>query len=272
MEALFPLLITILPILYALACAAYARAYAAEEGAGSRLGPTLLLIAIAVHAVYLTARGIAAGHLPLANAYDFLSATSLSLALVYRYVEARQRTSATGIFVLPLVLLTQFIASAYGRRGWPAPPMKPLWFELHTVRALLGTSAFAVSAIYGVLFLALYRDIKASRLSRFFRKTPPLETLAQMNIRAAGAGLAFFAVTIVLGVGWIERSGSGSLTDPKVWLTVGVWLIFAFAVLAYHRLGWRGPRAVYVSLLGFTTLIVSRVAVDLFLHSFHAYR
>jgi HemX protein len=272
MEPLFPLLTTVLPILYALSCAAYARAYAREGSSGARLGPGILLGAVSVHVIYLAARGVEVGHLPLATAYDFLSATSLSLALVYLYVEARQRTPATGIFVLPFVLLTQFVASAYGTASGPAPPMKPIWFEVHTVSALLGTSAFAVSAIYGVLFLALYRDIKASRLSLFFRRMPPLETLAQMNIRAAGAGLAFLTVTIVLGVGWIERSGKGSLTDPKVWLTLGVWLIFAFAVLAYHRLGWRGPRAVYVSLIGFTTLLVSRVAVDVFLHSFHAFR
>jgi len=46
----------------------------------------------------------------------------------------------------------------------------------------------------------------------------------------------------------------------------------AFAVLAYHRLGWRGPRAVYASLAGFTTLVLSRFAVDLFFHSFHTFR
>jgi ABC-type uncharacterized transport system permease subunit len=100
---------------------------------------------------------------------------------------------------------------------------------------------------------------------------PPLEALAQMNIRAAGGGLLFLTFAIALGVGWLKRSGAGTLADPKIWLTIFVWGIFAFSLLAYHRLGWRGPRAIYMLLVGFTTLLLSRVAVDLFFHSFHTF-
>ncbi|HEY2923737.1 MAG TPA: cytochrome c biogenesis protein CcsA, partial [Candidatus Eisenbacteria bacterium] len=148
----------------------------------------------------------------------------------------------------------------------------PIWFELHTLTAVLGYSAFAVSAIYGILFLVLYRDIKANRFSFFYRRMPPLEALAQMNIRAAEGGLVLLTLAIALGVGWLRRSGAGTLADPKIWLTLLVWCVFAFAILAYHRFGWRGPRAIYMSLIGFTTLLLSRVAVDLFFHSFHSFR
>ncbi|HEY7728933.1 MAG TPA: cytochrome c biogenesis protein CcsA, partial [Candidatus Eisenbacteria bacterium] len=154
----------------------------------------------------------------------------------------------------------------------PKVPFRPFWFELHTLSAVMSYSAFSVSAVYGVLFLALYREIKASRFSHFYRRMPPLETLAQMNIRAAGGGLVFLTCAIGLGLGWLQRTGQGTMGDPKIWLTVGVWCIFAFALLAYHRLGWRGPRAIYASLVGFTTLLLSRVLLDLFLHTFHEFR
>jgi ABC-type uncharacterized transport system permease subunit len=57
-----------------------------------------------------------------------------------------------------------------------------------------------------------------------------------------------------------------------MWLTIGAWLLLGFSILAYHRLGWRGPRAVYASLASFTTLLLSRVVTDLFLPSFHTFR
>ncbi len=273
MHPIIPLLTTLLPVLYALSVAAYARAYAHEGAASDRLGPVALRAAVLVHIVYLSARGILEGHLPLASVYDFLSATGLSMAVVYLYVESREGIRTTGVFVLPFILLIQILSSAYGGAA-PADkvPLRPVWFELHTLTAVLGYSAFAVSAIYGVLFLLLYRDIKANRFSFFFRRMPPLEALGQMNIRAAGGGFALLTLAIVLGVGWIKRSGTGSLTDPKIWLTLFVWCVFAFALLAYHRFGWRGPRAIYMSLVAFTTLLLSRVAVDLFLHSFHSFR
>src|SRR5258708_4041011 len=120
MRFLVPLLTTLLPVLYALATAAYARTYAREGSAEDRLGPI---------------------------------------------------------------------------------PLRPIWFELHTVTAVLGYSAFAVSAIYGILFLLLYSEIRANHFSHFFRRMPPLEALGQMNIRAAGGGLALLTLAIVLGVG-----------------------------------------------------------------------
>src|SRR5438093_12561214 len=175
MHFLVPLLTTLLPVLYALSVAAYARAYTRDGGALDRLGPMALRAAVLVHIFYLSVRGVLEGHLPLASVYDFLSATGLSMAIVYLYVEAREGIRTTGVFVLPFVFLIQIISSAYGNQTTPEPvPLRPFWFELHTLTAVLGYSAFAVSAIYGVLFLALYRDLKANRFSFFFRRMPPL--------------------------------------------------------------------------------------------------
>ena len=238
-----------------------------------RLGPLFLRASILVHLVYLTIRGFLGGHLPLATVYDFLSATGLSMAAVYLYVEYKEGTPNTGLFVVPIIFLIQMVSTAYSL----APhvhkvPIRPIWFELHTMSAVISYSAFCVSAVYGILYLALYREIKSNRFSLFFQRMPPLETLAQMSIRAAGGGLATLSLAIALGLGWLQSTGQNAIGDPKIWLTVGVWCIFAFALLAYHRLGWRGPRAIYVSLIGFTTLLVSRVLLDLFLHTFHEFR
>jgi ABC-type uncharacterized transport system permease subunit len=274
MQPLIPLLTTVLPALYALSVAAYARAYADEESTGGRWGPSVLRAALLVHVVYLATRGVMEGHLPLASVYDFLSATALALAGVYVYLEMRQGIRTTGIFVLPIVFFMQVISSAYGGAGAAAgqPPLFPIWFEMHTLAAVLGYGAFFVSAIYGVLFLLMYREIKGNRLSFFFRRMPPLETLGRMNVSAASAGLVLLAVAILMGIGWARLAGVDLVKDPKTWLTIGAWLVLAFAVLAYHRLGWRGPRAVYATLAGFTTLLLSRVVTDLFIRSFHTFR
>ncbi len=273
MQPLIPLLTTILPALYALCVGAYARAYADEASTGGRWGPALLRSAILAHLMYLSARGVTEGHLPLASIYDFLSATALALAAVYAYLELRQGIRTTGIFVLWIVFLMQVISSAYGKSVEVSqPPLYPIWFEMHTLAAVLGYGAFFVSAIYGVLFLLLYREIKRNSLSFFFRRMPPLETLGRMNMSAASAGLLLLGLAILMGFGWARAAGVALAKDPKTWLTLGAWLLLGFAVLAYHRFGWRGPRAVYASLAGFTTLLLSRVVTDLFVRSFHTFR
>ena len=90
MRPFIPLLTTLLPVLYALSVAIYARAYIREGSAGDRLGPMMLRAAVLTHLVYLSTRGIVEGHLPLATVYDFLSATGFSMAVVYLYVEAKE--------------------------------------------------------------------------------------------------------------------------------------------------------------------------------------
>ncbi|HEX7078376.1 MAG TPA: cytochrome c biogenesis protein CcsA [Candidatus Eisenbacteria bacterium] len=254
------------------------RIYVAEPGTSEgstsqRWGPMLLRAAVVVHILYLTTRGFTEGHLPLASVYDFLSATGLALAAAYLYVETRGGIRTTGVFVLPFVFFLQVVSSAYGQgAGILKPRIQPIWFELHTLTAVLGYGAFTVSAIYGILFLLLYHDIKANRLSFFYRRMPPLETLGRMNVSAASAGLALLGLAICMGVGWARLAGVHLLADPKTWLTIAAWMVLAFSVLAYHRLGWRGPLAVYALLAGFSTLILSRFAVDLFFHSFHTFR
>lgn len=273
MQPLISLFTTLLPALYALSVATYARAYADEASTHSRWGPTTLRAALLVHILYLTSRGIMEGHFPLASVYDFLSATALALAAVYAYLEVCHGVRTTGIFVLPIVLFLQLISSAYGgTRTIQEPPIFPIWFEMHTLAAVLGYGAFFVSAIYGILFLLMYREIKGNRLSFFFQRMPPLETLGRMNVAAGSAGLVLLGLAILMGIGWARLAGVDLVKDPKMWLTIGAWLMLAFAVLAYHRLGWRGPRAVYASLAGFTTLLASRVVTDLFVRSFHTFR
>src|SRR5207249_5848695 len=117
MQFLLPLLTTLLPVLYALSVAGYARAYAREDGVGSRLGPMALRAAVLVHIFYLSVRGVLEGHLPLASVYDFLSATGLSMAIVYLHIEAREGIRTTGAFVLPFVFAIQIVSSAYGNRS-----------------------------------------------------------------------------------------------------------------------------------------------------------
>ena len=83
MSTLVPLLNTLLPVLYALTVVSYARIYALRGARDGRLGRVFVQAAVLVHASLVAARGVTEGHLPLAGLFDFLSATGLSITLVY---------------------------------------------------------------------------------------------------------------------------------------------------------------------------------------------
>jgi hypothetical protein len=117
---------------------------------------------------------------------------AFAVAAVHLYIELTHKNQGAGVFVVGLVFVFQIIASAFMRPVTAANPiLSSRLFGLHTGTAILGYSGFAVSAAYGMLFLLLYREIKASRFGRLYERLPSLDLLALMTIRAAAVGLAF---------------------------------------------------------------------------------
>src|SRR5437867_8923017 len=108
-----------------------------------------------------------------------MTTVAFAVALVYFYVEFRAKTHKTGMFLLSFSFVFQTISSAFISNTGDFPDIlrSPL-FGIHTGAAVLGYTAFAVSAIYGVLFLLLYHDLKASRFGLIYQRLPSLEILA----------------------------------------------------------------------------------------------
>ena len=142
--------------------------------------------------------------------------------------------------------------------------MLSTWFGIHTGTAIIGYSGFAVSAAYGLLFLLLYREIKASRFGRIYERLPSLELLAHMTVRAAVVGFVFLTVAMVAGIVWSLRLQYDFIRDPKFFTTVLLWVVYGACIGTHYLLGWHERRVIYFSLFGFAIMIFSMAAV---LHS-----
>jgi ABC-type uncharacterized transport system permease subunit len=269
-DAAIRLLNTLLPIAYALSVLGYLADFVREDPVALRVGRALLQSAVVLHAAYLALRTVDYGHVPLASLSEVLTSVAFGLAVVYLYVEARTGIATTGAFVIAFVLAFQTVSSAFVSplETFPAVLRSPL-FALHTSAAVLGYTAFAVSAVYGVLFLLLHHELKANRFGIVYRRLPPLDVLARMSLRAWMLGLCFLSVTIVVGALWAAGRYPAFGRDPKVLLTFAVWGVYAGGLFFHHRQGWPGRRTIVVSLVGFALMVVSMAAVRLFLPSFH---
>jgi ABC-type uncharacterized transport system permease subunit len=212
-------------------------------------------------------------HVPLASIFELMTTVAFSVAVVYLYVELRTRTYKTGLFVVLFSFVFQTISSAFisNTGNFPAILRSPL-FAVHTGAAVLGYTAFAVSAIYGVLYLLLYHDLKASRFGLVYQKLPPLEVLAKMSLRAAVLGVVFLTVTIAIGVLWASQQGVPDFyRDPQLIFTVCVWMVYAAGCALHYWFGWSGRRTIYFSLVGFSLIVLSVMAARLWLVSFHGF-
>jgi HemX protein len=159
-------------------------------------------------------------------------------------------------------------------RDVPAILRAPM-FGIHVTTALLGYVALAIAAIYGLMYLLQYRQLKQHHVGLLFRRLPNLETLARLNARALLIGWAGLTVAIVAGTIWafnLSRAGTlqvNLLMDPKFLLTVGLWVVYGACLTGIHVLGWDKRTLASVSVVAFLLMLASSMLVTLLFPSFH---
>ena len=271
MQAAIALLNTLLPIGYAVVAMSYSIEFFRQDPFAKRVNVPLLGGLVGLHAVYLGLRMFLYQHIPLASFYEVLTSIAFALAVVYLIIETTLKDQRTGMFVLTFGFGFQTVASAFMTDTFEFPEVlrSPL-FGVHTGAAVLGYTSFAVSAIYGVLYLLLYHDLKASRFGLVYQRLPSLDVLARMSLQAAVMGVVFLTTTISIGILWAAQKFPGFHSDPKFVTTVIVWLVYVGAIASHYGLKWDGRRTIYVSLFGFVFMVLSMFLVQV-LPSFHGF-
>lgn len=271
METLSHGLQLLLPILYTLLVIAYARNFLKRRGSFlARRARPLLSLTLCLHAGTVVLRGIQVGQCPVGSAGEAFAVVALTIAFIYWILEGRTGDQSTGLFVVSAALPLELIASLPMEA--PSEPLSdPMgsMVSIHAFAALVGLSAIAVAAAYGLLYLSLYACIKRGRFGLFFSLVAPLESLSQLNSLAAR--LAFIALSISVGVGfWSARSSefAAFATDPQVILSLMLWALYGLCVLGSSRLHFGAKRVAYCTVLGLP-LVIALGCVTWFQRGFH---
>jgi ABC-type uncharacterized transport system permease subunit len=273
MERVLEVLGPVSPALYLLALVCYCVYFFKQNRIVERLARPALALAIAEHLAYSILRALAYGHHPMASVCEILSIVALALALVYLGIEVWRRNKTTGVFVLPFVLVVQLISIACIE---PTAEINPILrdplFGMHTGTATLGYAAFFLAAVYGVMYVLFHRALRRKDFGLLFERLTSLDVLARMNRGATLIGFAFLTLGVALGLIWAVRAGiQGYWLDPKVLMTLLFWAVFGFSLLAHYALKWPATRVVWISLVGFALMVISTLAVNLFLESWHRF-
>ena len=177
------ILVVALPLLYAGVVAVYAVTFFGNNNPLERLKRPLLIALILVHFVYLNLRTFAFEHPPITTVFEILTLLAASMSVAYLYIEYRTNVRNTGLFVLFLAFIFQTVSSLYVKDLLVIPDyLHSLLLGFHVSTALLGYTALALSAVYGLLYLMLYHEIRSSRFGMVYNRLPNLETLEIMMV------------------------------------------------------------------------------------------
>ena len=132
------------------------------------------------------------------------------------------------------------------------------WLFLHVALLLAAYAALLISLIASVLYLIQERRLKQKRTSQARSWLPPLETTDQIALKSLLFGLPCMTAGLLIGsVVALETIGPAFFADPKVLLSLAMWVVYVAMIFIRRHSGLRGRRAVYLS--GFVFLIVLAV-------------
>src|SRR2546430_7733154 len=123
------------------------------------------------HTLALVSRMIEGGHVPLTSMHEVLSFFSWALVLVFLVVELRYRIHILGSFILPLAFISLISAAALPKEIKAlAPIFQNVW--MHVTLSLLGTVAFAIAFVAGLMYLIQEHLLKSKHRNALYHKLP----------------------------------------------------------------------------------------------------
>ena len=251
-------------LIYAVSAALYLGFHLGFGAVAARAGRLALLVGWAIQLVDIGLRCFKAQH-PLSSVSEAMAFIAWLVAGLFLAASVRYRLHAAGAFVAPMVLVPVLLARVVPAET-PAAPMGSPLGTIHIFLATLGVATFALAAVLAIVYLLQERRLKHQHLDPKSRENAPLDTLDRLAARCVSFGFPIFTLTIITGALWIARLGllrSGEAVRPEYLLTVIAWAVLGVLMLARLMVGWRGRRAAWLTVGGFS--VAALVLVGYFL-------
>jgi len=263
----------LLPILYLVTLLLYLGDFLKDNQTFRKSKSILLFVTLIIHTFYLFSRTVEFNHFPFTNKFEVFTLLACSIAFSYFLLELITDIKGTGVFIIIFAFIFQLISSLFIEDLLEVKEvLQNRFLGSHVVSAIWGYAGFTISAVYGVLFLVLYKKIKASKFDLIYNRLPNLETMEKLSFDSLLIGFSLLTVAIIIGFTWLPSAFEDfSYFDPKIISSSLVWLIYAAGIAVKLFSGWYGKKVIRFSLTGFVIAILSLLLGNVFASSFHSF-
>ena len=211
---------------------------------------TAFRVGAVLHGVSIVELAMAYGHLPLDNFFSTLSVGAFLITILFLIVDFRYHFASTSVALFPLVFLMTLASSLEQPVAtWPNVGVKDAWLVIHIVLVLAGFAALLLTAVASVFYLMQERRLKTKRAGKFLEKLPPLATLDNLISVSMGFGFVLLTLGLIFGVTWaFIESGTDWVTQPRIQVSLGTWLLCLVMIFLRTSAGWRGRKAAVLAI------------------------
>jgi ABC-type uncharacterized transport system permease subunit len=235
----------------------------AGRGVLTRLTLPAAGLGMILHFVAVTENGMTSGTWAPSSMHELESLLALVLLVFFFVIYARYKATAPGLAVFPIVFLltaSAALGSAHPHEGSPLF-VSAQWVYIHVALILIGYSALLFSFVASILYLIQETKLKSKSMGGFWSRLPPLATIDEIGYKSLVWGFPFMTLGLIAGSILAEaRFGSRYFADPKILLSILMWVVYTVLLYTRWSAGWRGRRAAYLASFAFIAAMVAWAA------------
>jgi len=218
-------------------------------------------LGLTFHFVSLAELTVEQGHLAPSTQNHAESLLAFLVGAVFFAFWIKYKTVSPGIFVFPLVFLLCLLGTIGQQSAeFTSPLLRRGWIFVHVTLIFLGYAALFLSFVASMLYLVQERRLKSKKMGKWLR-LPPLEVIDEIGYRALILGFPFITLGLMAGaIVAQEQFGAGFFRDPKIALSIMVWVIYMVLLFTRWSAGWRGRKAAFLSTFAFVAAICTWAA------------
>lgn len=253
-------------------------------------------------ALLLILRWIESGHFPLSNLYESLIFLSWGFTAIHIICALNfQNLPFLNAITTPITLLTYTFASfslpaTMQKATALVPALQSNWLMMHVTIMILSYAALLCGSLIAFVFLLVPASLKFApeqsstitlETSELLASDPTVsvdssvpssslssfgQTLDNLSYRILGLGFPLLTLGILSGAVWANEAwGSYWSWDPKETWAFITWLVFAIYLHTRLTKGWRGTKSAILATVGFVTVWICYLGVNLLGTGLHSY-
>ena len=260
--------------------ALFAGSTSRRPGIWVRTALVLTIIGLTAHIAGILTRGISEHRVPWGNMYEFVTAITCMAVIVLVAISLRYKAYYIGLFVLLPVVFALGVAVTviYTPAGSLVPALQSYWIAIHVTAMIIASGLFIVGAITSTMYLVADRHERRvaagqpSKTAGIMLHLPRPLVLDRLSYRTILFAFPVWTFGIMAGAIWADQAwGRYWGWDPKETWSFITWVVYAGFLHARATAGWRGRKAAYIQLAGFSCLMFNLVGINLWVTGLHSY-
>ena len=241
-------------VLYALAGLYQAQRLHTRQAPNKRLLLGLGILALFAHLLSLPGHLLSQGGLAL----DFFNAASLIAACIILMgvvTCVTQPLENLMVLLYPIGLLA-VLSAQFIPGGKLVVVQEEAGLLLHILLSIMAYGLLSIAMLQSLLLLVQDHQLKNKHPSGLIRNFPPLQTMEKLLFAMLWCGWILLSAALTSGWVFVDDLLAQHLAHKTVF-SLMAWLVFAVLLWGRHQLGWRGSKAIRLTLAGFTLLMLA---------------